>query len=116
LRSALLSLQQAYLRDEGAARRGPKFARLVGGISTVRRKEPPVTEVELLGLLGPPDYGDSDNRGALFIYLYDRNARRDWAVFIEVDADGTVARTGWNAADAVDLSRYAPYPAWPEFP
>jgi hypothetical protein len=102
--------------DDGAAHRGKQFATLTGAVEEVIRLEPPITEVELLEILGQPDYGISDQRGAEYIYLYDRNTHRDWAVIISVGVDGLVSGIGWNATSALDVWRLPVYPAWPKWP
>jgi hypothetical protein len=109
LRSILLGLQQEYLAEEGPARRGKRFAALVSGLDEVRRKEPPMTEIEVLAWLGPPDYGDSDERGAEYYYLYEHAAPKDWYASPRFDPNGSLSRVGWNATSMLPLAGLHPY-------
>jgi hypothetical protein len=98
----ILSLQAEYLLKEGTAHRGEQFAKLAGAVNqsivpttelrdgSAPRRVPtePWNETEVLALLGPPDWGDSDERGAEYFYFYDRFAAKDWYVSLEFDAQG----------------------------
>jgi hypothetical protein len=109
LRAVLLGLQQEYEAGEGPNRRGKRFEALVGAIDSVRWKEPPLTEMELLEWLGPPDYGDSDERGASYLYLYDRFGAKDWYVEFELDRNGNIREIGYNATSTRDLKTLRPF-------
>jgi hypothetical protein len=65
VRLLLLTLQRQYLTAEGPARRSMKFVELAGAIDETRRKEPPVTEMEALDMLGSPDYARYDEQFTL---------------------------------------------------
>src|SRR5438105_1260457 len=93
----VLSLQQEYLAKEGAAHRGPEFARLVMGLYQVaapavevqlgpprfhRKHAELLSEREVFAVLGPPDYWDSLPVGSAMVYNYRRDdskgAAADW--------------------------------------
>jgi hypothetical protein len=124
----LLKLQGEYLASEGPAHRGTAFAKLVGGLLMSvpsrrgmipfgeKTREEPVTEFEMLALLGPPDYAEADWRGAEYVYLYESRGRRQ-AVSIEVGGRGFVDRIGYNSAKAMQLEqarRYRPLVRFPD--
>jgi hypothetical protein len=123
----LLKLQGEYLASEGPAHRGPAFAKLVGGLLMSvpsrrgmiplgeKTREEPVTEFEMLALLGPPDYAEADWRGAEYVYLYESRGRRQ-AVSIEVGGRGFVDRIGYNLAEAMQLERARRYRPLVRFP
>ncbi len=67
-----------------------------------------MTELEILSLLGEPDYADEDQRGASFIYLYDRFGKKDWYVDITITPEGFLSRMGWNATETLDLKQLQP--------
>jgi hypothetical protein len=116
----LLKLQQDYLASEGPAHRGPEFSKLLAGLQMSvpsyhgfipigeKTREEPITEFEMLALLGPPDYAEADWRGAEYVYLYTSKGRRE-AVSIQVGSRGFVDRIGYNSASAMGLERARPY-------
>jgi hypothetical protein len=115
--SLLIQFQESYLINEGYAHRGKYFDRLAGGIDSFHgQRKATFTEYDVLTLLGPPEYGDSDQRGSLFIYLYDRFGHRDWYVRFDFDAKGKLVEVGWNASSEIDLTKYKRFPEWRMIP
>jgi membrane-associated protease RseP (regulator of RpoE activity) len=108
LRSILLGSQQEYLTAEGPSRRGKLFEKLISGLDQVRRKEPPMTEIEVLAWLGPPDYGDSDERGAQYDYVFHAGSDDSYASLI-FDANGLLDRVGWNTATQLHSEELRPF-------
>lgn len=113
LRWVLLGLQQQFLAKEGIGHRGPAFGKLVSAVDAVRRDEPPVTEVEALDLLGPPDYADFDWRGGEYVYTYADENAVDHVAFVMVGAGGAVDTVGFNVKSGIDLHGLTPYRAYP---
>ena len=109
LRSILLSLQNEYLIAEGPTRRGKHFDSLVSVLDQFGCNEPPLTEIEVLAWLGPPDFGDSDERGAQYYYLYDRFGSKDWFASLTLDHNGVLNRIGWNEATELHPETMLPY-------
>jgi hypothetical protein len=99
VRLELLDLQREYLEKEGVKNRGPNFTELMNAIRGMCfvKREPPLTELEVLELLGPPDYGISDNRGASFIYICGN------AYFVDIAPEGFVQRVVSTPASAANL-------------
>jgi len=115
-RQVVLGAQQQYLQNEGASHRGRLFYKLVSAIEEAKRKEPPVTEVELLELLGPPDYEDSGEDGQGYIYLFDVNAKKDLFVIFNIDAMGYLLDVGSNMTSQLDRKLFKPHKPWPLMP
>lgn len=113
IRVRLLNLQADYLRDEGVQHRGPRFTKLFNTIRAVLafKPSPPLTELEILELLGPPDYGISDKRGASYIYV------ANYAFLVDVGPTGLVTHVGSTSIQDADLQnaprwrRYGARPA-----
>lgn len=111
MRLTLLDLQRDYLEQETIEKRGPKFAKLMGAMRVIcdhsPKEDPPLSELEVLELLGPPDYGLSDKRGATFIYVCGNSAYS-----VNVGPDGLVNRVGSGQlrdAHLSDAPRWRPY-------
>jgi hypothetical protein len=111
----VLKLQQDYLAKEGAAHRGPIFETLtyvLGSLLTpvldfrpsAMREEPaePLSEREVLAVLGPPDYGRSNQAGCDSAYRFRRKGLdTDLVVTITIDARGRVERFDWDALSSL---------------
>lgn len=111
LRSLLLGAQEDYLRNEGPERRGKWFLSAAGWLIECHRKEPPLTVLETLEVLGRPDYGGVNEKGATLVYLYynpDRN-RQDMVDFY-FDAAGLLTSIGYNTASGRNFSAYPHFP------
>jgi hypothetical protein len=111
MRLKLLDFQRDYLENEGAGKKGPKFARLMGTLRVLcdhtLKEDAPVSELEILELLGPPDYGISEQRGAAFTYICG-----DRAYDIDIGPDGLVKDVGsrpLSDANLRDTPRWLPY-------
>jgi len=113
MRWVLLGIQSQYLAEEGITHRGQRFGDLVSAVAATGTKERAVSEVELLELLGVPDFGDFDQRGAHYVYLFRPSGENQRTASIDVGVRGFVRRVGWNVASAVDLSKLRPFRAWP---
>lgn len=110
----LAGLQQQYLLKEGPAHRGVNFAKLVGALRGVAESEPPVTEIEVIELLGWPDYEEFDVHGGAYAYIYSNGGRDDWIAGAQVDANGTVILVDTLERKAADLHLFHQYKPWPE--
>lgn len=102
----LLELQQEYLGKEGATRRGRAFSDLAMAVNMMRgpssASHEAITELQVLALLGPPDFGYSVSTGAEMIYSYWRpELNEDWAVLITINSRGLLTRIGWNRMAAL---------------
>jgi hypothetical protein len=102
----LLDLQQEYLGKEGATRRGRAFSDLAMALNmtllwpSIGRHEA-ISELQVLALLGPPDFGYSVSSGADMIYSYWRpEAHEDWAVEITISSRGLITHMYWNSLTA----------------
>lgn len=109
-RLKLLDLQAEYLKEEGVNHRGPKFEKLVNSIRyhLFVGQGPPITELEILELLGPPDYGVSDGRGAELAY----KSGGGYLNIIEIGPDGVLWHvfSHWTTAqDLAALPRWHPF-------
>ncbi len=102
-RLALLSQQRKYLTTEGPQKRGVEFFKLCTGIWSVSREGPPMTELDVIQLLGAPDYGDSVPDSAWYVYLYDDRQGRKAGALFRFDAVGHLTDFGFNAAKAFDI-------------
>jgi hypothetical protein len=109
-----MGLQDKYTTEEGTACRGRKFGSLVEALVVVQTDEPPLTERELLELLGPPDFANFTRHGTGYVYLFADKAPKDHAALIGVDEKGIVDHIGFNIASAVDLRQFKSYKPWPE--
>lgn len=114
MRWVLCGLQHEYLLKEGAAHRGASFAKLVNGLRRVMKFEPPLTEVEVLEVLGWPDYEKLDRHGGAYAYVYSDRHPEDVVARVQSDADGTVILVDIVARDAADLHLFHQYKPWPE--
>ena len=72
-----------------------------------------MTEVEVLAWLGPPDYGDSDERGAEYFYLYEKVATKARFANLSFGPDGSLSRIGWNTTSTLALERLRRYQVVP---
>jgi len=115
-RRAVLGIQKEYLEQEGATRRGVLFQKLTHALDELRSNRESVTEFEMLALLGPPDFGQSDVGGASYAYLYDRFGKKDWGVIIDIGPDGIVNRIGWSGTAAWDTTHWKRFDAYPKIP
>ena len=120
---AILELQQRYLATEGPSHRGPAFAQLALALNQLmvptfkigvwgmgRMPLHSISEVEVLAVLGPPDFGGSNQGGSELIYRYRREElHTDWAVIIEVDSQGLVKEFAWNELSVLHPERLRPY-------
>lgn len=78
------SLREAYIRDEGHANRGPKFQQLALALNHKLLVGQPMTEVEMVQTLGPPNLMQRDAAGrGSFAYFYDRFGENDWVVHFD---------------------------------
>jgi hypothetical protein len=109
-----MGLQDKYINEEGTAHRGKKFASLVEALVVVQTDEPPLSERELLELLGPPDFANFTSRGTGYVYLFADKGPKDHGALIEVNQKGVVDHIGFNVASALDLREFKNYRAWPE--
>jgi hypothetical protein len=116
----ILSDQWAYLANEGPTHRGPLFADLAislypsireGNVTRPPKEGEqnpnPISELEVLMLLGQPDKYYSDERGVEMFYRYKSpkptirfGAREseDWAAVFYVNANGILTSIGFNEA------------------
>lgn len=115
-RRAVLGAQQQYLQNEGASHRGWLFYTLIRAIEEAKREEPPVTEVELLELLGPPDYEDSSEDGQDYIYLVDLNGKKDGYFIVDIAPTGYLRQVGYNSTTQLDFKTVKPHKPWPVVP
>jgi len=114
LRWVAIGLQRQYLINEGEAHRGKQFNQLVLALLSLQKEEPPLSEREMLELLGKPDYIKFAPNGAGYAYLFADPEPKDHVALITVTADGTVDVIGFNLASAVDLRTARIYPFWPD--
>jgi hypothetical protein len=123
---SLLKDRHEYLSKEGPLHRGHAFEQLAmtlaaqvpaperfyGGVRRPARAGQVITELEIVMLLGAPDFYDSAPQGALLAYRYTPDGRQDpWMLFVSVDERGFVRRVGFNAESANrtgDLPPYSP--------
>ena len=111
----VLKLQQDYLSKEGAAHRGPIFENLTQAMrsllvpvvsferSGIRQEAAEsLNEREVLAVLGPPDYGSSNQAGSDLAYRFRRKGLdTDLVVTISIDDRGRVKQFDWNALSAL---------------
>jgi hypothetical protein len=111
----VLKLRQDYLAKEGAAHRGPIFETLTQALNSlavpvlhigpsVMRQEPAesLSEREVLAMLGPPDYGSSNQAGSDLAYRFRREGLDvDLVVTISIDGHGRVKRFDWDALSSL---------------
>jgi hypothetical protein len=110
----LTGLQHQYILKEGPAHRGANFAKLVNALRTVARSEPPVTEVEVIELLGWPDYEKFDRYGGAYAYIYSNRLPEDSIAGVQVNASGTIILVDTFKRDVADLHLFHQYAPWPE--
>jgi hypothetical protein len=124
----ILQLQQEYLAKEGSAHRGPAFDRFASAVNSLmvppleigfsgigRKLNQTISELEVLALFGPPDYGASNQSGSYMVYRYRREElNEDWAAIISTDSRGLVDRFAWNALSAVHVERMTPFHLMPQ--
>ena len=104
LRWVLLGLQQQYLSEEGIKHRGKRFGELVNAVGSLRMQEPPLTEVEVLNLLGAPDYAVFDEEGGEYAYVYSRTGEKDSVADIRVSRLGFVDRVSYSVYKPEDFA------------
>jgi len=69
------------------------------------------TWLEAQQYLGPPDLYDGPmDRPNGVVYLYDRYAKKDWAVFVLFNSQGKTRHIGVNATVANNLAGWSTYP------
>lgn len=114
LRWVLLGLQQKYLAEEGINHRAKRFEKLVNAVGVIYTQEPPLSEIEMLDLLGAPDYGVFDEEGGEYAYLYSRSGEKDSAVHIHVSSSGFVDRVSYAVAKPEYYATAPKLQLWPE--
>lgn len=113
-RWVLAGWQHQYLLKEGPAHRGANFAKLVNALAGVAQSERPVTEIEVIELLGWPDYEKFDQHGGAYAYIYSDRQRGDMIAGVQVDATGTVILVNTFLKRNTDLHLFHQYKPWPE--
>ena len=112
----VLARQQRFLRGEGEAQRGPIFAQLAMELGqAMRASARPWSALELYALLGQPDLIRERGGTTMVLYLYDRYADRDWAMFFEIDVGGAVRWIGVNEATPQLREGFTPFPGFLDF-
>jgi hypothetical protein len=111
-RGVVLGLQQRYLEEEGFHHRGPLFARTTGAIDQARSDDSPISEFEVLALLGPPDFGGMSDRGSQYVYVYKSNAR-EHVIVIDFNPEGLMVKLGYNSKNAFSTEDYPKPQSYP---
>ena len=112
LRWVLLGLQQKYLAEEGINHRGKQFEHLVNAVGAFRSDR--ISEIEMLDLLGAPDYAVFDQEGGDYAYVYSRSAEKDSVAYVRVSRLGFVDQVGYGVYKPEYFAATPKLKLWPE--